>query len=892
MIREGVIKKLTRATLLIVFLLLVLSGCQAVEPGPAEPSSALPQQAEVTPQPTPQLQEPVITALEPEVYAAGARVGYCIDEFCLLIEFLENDILHVEYAARGGEHDLSQPIWTSPLVYKTDYTGPATFSVQDDGRLVTDSLRVSVDDALCITAVDTDRQPEWILGQICPDDMDGYRKHLAIDSPDITDIYGLGEQFIEPGVAEGNWFGKVRVPGVDQGNAMNGFSGGMVGNAQFSVAYFLGAGDLGYALYIDNPAAQTWNLRELPWDINIAGDAVRFYLMTGDSLPELREDYMSLTGTPPVPPKKMFGLWVSEYGYDNWAELEDKLASLRANNFPIDGFVLDLMWFGGITSDSEDSAMGGLNWDTTNFADPAGHIARYAADGVGIMTIEEPYISAGLPEHSTLEALGYLVKKSEVGDPVYLDYNPWWGIGGMMDWTNPEGTAYWHDEKRQALVDMGVIGHWTDLGEPELFAEVSWYRGVPDAYVQQNNQFDIHNLYNFLWSKSIFEGYERNGVTQRPFILSRSGAPGSQRLGVSMWSGDIGANLESLAAHLQVQGQMSLSGVDYFGSDIGGFYRSNVVGGIDNIYTPWFAVGSLLDVPLRPHTNNLCNCQETSPDRVGDLESNLANVRLRYALNPYLYSLAHRASLYGEPVFPPLYYYYQADENAREIGTVKLIGRDLLAGYSAKLFQEFMDIYLPAGEWVDFYSHEWFSSTGQWLEKVPLVVNDVYRLPLYMRAGAIVPLMHVDDQTMNIMGLRKDGSTREELILRVAVSLEPTTFILYEDDGVSTAYRNGAVRTTEITQQVDGDTITISVAAAQGTYDGALDERDTHLQLVTRERKEPVSVALNGQTLDQAASEAGYATMESGWYYTAQNLLLVKTGVLGVELQKTITVNY
>ena len=881
-------KRFTRMMIALAFLALLLSACQPVEPAPVLPAASTP----ALPVPTGDTQPPAAAGLVPEVFEDGARVRYCVNAFCLMMEFPADDILHVEYAARGRGHDLSIPIWTSPLVFNTEYVGSSSFSLQNDGSLVTDSLRVSVDEVLCITAVDIDRQPEWTLGRICPDDMNGYRKHLAIDSPDITDIYGLGEQFIEPGEANGNWFGKVRLPGVEQGNAMNPFSGGMVGNAQFSIAYFLGKANLGYALFIDNPAAQTWNLRKAPWDINVAGDAVRFYLLTGNSLPEQRAEYMTLTGTPPVPPKKMFGLWVSEYGYNNWAELEDKLASLRANNFPVDGFVLDLMWFGGITSDSENSAMGGLNWDRVNFPDPAGHIARYAADGVGIMTIEEPYISAGLKEYSDLKDFGYLVKKSEVGDPVYLDYNPWWGLGGMLDFSNPQGSAYWHDEKRQPLVDMGVIGHWTDLGEPELFAGVSWYYGLPDAYKQLNNQFDLHNLYNFLWSESIFEGYERNGVSQRPFILSRSGSPGSQRFGVSMWSGDIGANLESLAAHLQVQGQMSLSGIDYFGSDIGGFYRSNVVGGIDSLYTPWFAVGSLLDVPLRPHTNNLCNCQQTAPDRVGDLESNLANLRLRYALSPYLYSLAHRAYLYGEPVFPPLYYYYQEDGNTREIGTVKMIGRDLLAGYSAVLFQEYMDIYLPAGDWVDFHTNEWHSSDGRWLKKVPLVADDIYRLPLYMRSGAIVPLMHVDDQTMNITGMRKDGSRRDELILRVAASAEPTTFILYEDDGVSIAYQDGMVRSTEITQQQQGSSITVHVAPAQGTYEGALVERDTHLQVVTRDGNAPNRVKLNGQVLDQAGTEAEFDAMKSGWYFAAPNLVLVKTGVIGVAIPKTIEIRY
>jgi len=828
----------------------------------------------------------------PEVDEDGARARYCSDQLCLIIEFLEDGLLHVEYAAQGAQHDLGQPLWTSPMVAKTDYPGPAEFSRSASGALVTASLEVKVDQQLCIEITDTARQPDWEFTRICPKDMQGYRKHLAITSPDITDIYGLGEQFIKPGVSEGNWSGKVRFPGVDQGNAMVPFSQGMVGNAQFSIAYFLGKGDRNYALFIDNPAAQTWDMRKSTWDVNVAGNAVRFYVFSGKDMPELRKGYMTLTGTPPVSPKKMFGLWISEYGFDNWEELEDKLATLRANKFPVDGFVLDLLWFGGITSDSIESSMGGLNWDTVNFPDPARKIAQYAEEGIGIMAIEEPYISEGLAEYQDLAQRGYLVKKCEGCDPVHLEANPWWGIGGMVDWTNPDAAAYWHDEKRQPLIDIGLIGHWTDLGEPELFDEVSWYHGLPDEYVEQHNQFDIHNLYNFMWSKSIFDGYIRNGVTQRPFILSRSGAPGSQRLGVSMWSGDIGSNLESLAAHLQVQGMMSLSGMDYFGSDIGGFYRSGVVGGIDNVYTPWLAAGSLLDVPVRVHTQNLCNCQETAPDRVGDLDSNLASVRLRYELNPYLYSLAHRAYLSGEPVFPPLMYYFQQDENVREMGSQKMIGRDLLTAFSSTLYAQVTDIYLPAGNWVDYRTNEWHASKGEWLDGYVLEKAGLFQLPIFIRAGGIIPLMHVDDQTMNITGQRLDGSERDELILRVAAGSTPTSFTLYEDDGVSIAYQAGEVRTTNISQLQDGKTITIQVDPALGNFDGAVMERDTIIRLSVDQTGSPSAVTLNGTDLAEAGSQAEWEGLVSGWYRGSDNLIHIKTGVMGVGEAKEIVVKF
>ncbi len=870
--------------LLSTLLLFLLVSCK---PAPAgEPTE------KKTPAPAGVVAPAVKPGPAPEVFAEGARARYCVKDFCLIIEFLQDDLLHAEYAELGGEHDLSQPIAVSPLVNKTDYPGPEAFSVTPDNGLATDALRVYVDKDLCINVVDTKREPDWQFTQLCPTDVEGFRKHLSIVSPDITDIYGLGEQFIEPGVMDGNWFGKARFPGVDQGNAMTPFGNAMTGNAQFSIAYFLGASNLNFGLFIDNPAVQTWNFRADPWDINIAGNAIRFYVFSGPDLIDLRRDYMNLTGTPPVPPKKMFGLWVSEYGYDDWAELEDKLASLRKNNFPVDGFVLDLQWFGGITSGSIDSRMGSIDWDELKFPDSAGHIAKYAEDGVGIISIEEPYISAGLPEYADLAEKGYLALQKENGDPVYLESNPWWGIGGMLDFTNQEGTSYWHDLKRQPLVEDGIIGHWTDLGEPEAFDASAWYEGYTDEYGELHSDFELHNLYNFFWSKSIYDGYSRNNVTQRPFILSRSGAPGSQRFGVSMWSGDIASNLDSLAAHLQVQGHMSLSGIDYFGSDIGGFNRYALVGSIDSVYTPWFAAGALLEVPVRPHTLNLCNCNETSPDRVGDVESNLENIRLRYELSPYLYSLAHRAYLYGEPVFPPLVQYFQEDEQVRELGGVKMIGRDMLAAFSATLFQEFMDVYLPAGVWVNYHTHERIISQGEMITKYPLKWGATYQLPLFLRAGAIIPLMHVDDQTQNIMGKRSDGSLRDELLLRIVPTAEGSSFTLYEDDGVSTAYISGAVRTTLISQQQEKKRITVTIAAARGTFEGANTERDNILMLDVDDPGTPSRVTVNGKNLQQVQSQVELYEADSGWFMVSTHTLMVKTGVLDISQEKIIKIAY
>ncbi|MGC1952083.1 MAG: TIM-barrel domain-containing protein [Gammaproteobacteria bacterium] len=664
--------------------------------------------------------------------------------------------------------------------------------------------------------------------------------------------------------------------------------------------YAVGAQNANYGLFLDHIYKQHWDFTRSPWQVESPGEPLRWYVMTGPNLPDLRQDYMELTGHPPVPPKKMFGLWISEYGFDNWEELESKLSTLRANKFPVDGFVLDLQWFGGITAGSDNSNMGRVTWDTTKFPDPAGKLTTYKkTQGIGIISIEESYVSRGLTEHADLKQRGFLVRSGcATCDPVYLDNfsdrnnGNWWGKGGMIDWTLEAAGDYWHDQKRQPLIQNGVIGHWIDLGEPEMYDADSnqdppdWVSGV---LPNRHGHADYHNLYNFEWAESIARGYQRNEVAQRPFMMARSGAAGIQRFGAAMWSGDIGSNLANLATHLNAQMHMSLSGVDYFGSDIGGFHRGALDGGdLNKMYTQWFANGMLFDVPGRPHTENLCNCKETAPDRIGDMASNLANVRARYELSPYLYSLAHRAYLEGEPVAPPLVYYYQNDRNVRELGSEKLLGRDLLVATVTNQELTQRDVYLPAGDWVDYHTHQWHHhSTGQTVTGQPVFQDGLFRLPTYARAGAMIPKMHVDDKTMNVLGKRTDGSTRNELVVRVYASSTPSTFTLYEDDGETIAYQSGAVRTTALSQQRSDTSATVVIDAVNGSYTGAPTRRDTVIELVV-EDAEAKDVSLNGRPLPKLASRAAMDAANRGWFNAGNNLILAKSGSLNVSDSKTL----
>jgi alpha-glucosidase (family GH31 glycosyl hydrolase) len=797
----------------------------------------------------------------------------------LSFEVLSDGLLHFDYAAVASAPDLSHALPTTPLIEQKNFVGTEQFSSGATG-FETKLAKVSVDPTtLCFTLFD--KVQNTTLTRACPS-FTSSGNALTLDAMQMKNVYGLGEQFQTPGVINGDWSGKIRKPGSPFGNAMVPFSGGNNGNAQFPILYALGPNSLNYALFLDTVYPLQWDFTASPWKINqtqIGTDlSFRGYFILGENLPALRSTYMDLVGHPLVPPKKAIGLWISEFGYRNWAEIQDKIKTLRAHHFPVDGFVLDLYWFGQYQQSSTTSAMGMLAWDTVNFPNPKSTIADFQnKDGIQLMTIEESYVSSGLANYTSMASRGFFANTDAKSNTPTI-YDSWWGRGAGIDWSQPEAGQAWHNEHRKPeLSDNGITFHWTDLGEPEEFDPNNFYKN-PEGI--GHTEADTHNLNNFLWDKSIIDGYESNH-----FILSRSGTSGIQKFGAAMWSGDIGPNMAALSGHLNAQMHMSLSGMDYFGSDVGGFMRAGAIGDPDQVYTRWFANSSLFDVPLRPHTDDGSKTHPTAPDRIGDLASNLANLRQRYELVPYYYSLSYRAYQFGEAVVPPLVYYYQSDANVRQIADEKMIGAVLLAAASANLSEDSRSVYLPAGDWIDYHTLSWYHSRGETIANFPVNTNGFVQLPLFAKAGAILPKATVDDQTMNVLGKRTDGSTITDLRVRVFASRDATQFHLIEDDGLTEAYRNGAFADTLISQVEAPHSEIVTIAATQGTYEGAPVSRINQVEMVL-DHQTVNSVSLNTLPLTSYTDANEYAAAPSGWMVDVEGVVHAKSMSLNVNQEK------
>ena len=329
---------------------------------------------------------------------------------------------------------------------------------------------------------------------------------------------------------------------------------------------------------------------------------------------------------------------------------------------------------------------------------------------------------------------------------------------------------YW--ARHRDLFALGVDGWWPDDGD-ELPLEARLTR---------------HRAY--------YEGPLQDRLNVRPWSLHRTGYAGSQRYGGWIWSGDIDGKWETLAAHVSIGLNHGLSLTPFWGSDTGGFYPTRELTG--ELYARWFQFsafcpsfrshGRTWKVRLPWGWNTGEFGPKEHPERQHPDASELRNaevepiarkfLELRYRLLPYNYTLAREAADTGLPMMRALWLHYPGDAEAVKLGNEYLWGRDILVAPVVEKGAKSRRIYLPAGDWFDWW-------TGKRVEGKKWIERDVdlATMPLYVRAGAIVPLDPVRQYT---------GQTvTEPTTLRIHPGANGT-FTLYGDDGQSLGYRDGS----------------------------------------------------------------------------------------------------
>ena len=594
----------------------------------------------------------------------------------------------------------------------------------------------------------------------------------------------------------------------------------------------------GYGLLVDNPYKAQWDLGHSDprtFSYRARGGGLQYYFFHAPGLPGLLRTFMDMTGFPPHPPRWIFGLLQSRYGYRNREELETIARTFREKRLPCDALILDLFWF---------AQMGDLTFNAENWRDPAEMIGLLKEQGFRVMVIEEPYVTVKSASYPAARDGGYLTKYYD-GSPYTFEF--WPGQCGLVDFSNPAAREWW-TQKHRALLELGIAGWWTDLNEPTRhFEDMVHYGGSATA---------VHNLTALWMQQAIFEAHQRYAPNRRVFILSRSAYPGSQRYGAALWSGDVDMTFAALRKQVAVGLSAGMAGIPFWGSDIGGFGFAGKC--TTELYIRWFQFGAFCPL-FRPHGDQteLREPWQFGPDCEAICRKYL---ELRYRLLPYIYSSAHEACVAGLPLMRPLVLEFPGDPRVLDLADQYLFGRDMMVAPVLDEGALERTVYLPAGVWIDFWTEQ--SHTGPGFLKVAAPLDTI---PLFIAHGAIIPM----GPTMQYSGERPlDPLTIE--IYRGA----DRSFTLYEDDGESTAYESGQYAETRIEVTAQAGTLLCSIGAVRGGFAGYQPARTIVLNI--HQQGAVNEVSCDGAALEHLDSALSLERTPAGWWNGESEILTVK----------------
>jgi alpha-glucosidase len=431
--------------------------------------------------------------------------------------------------------------------------------------------------------------------------------------------------------------------------------------------------------------------------------------------------YLDLTGRPPLPPRWALGLHQSRWGYRTQDDVQAVLDGYRSHELPLSAVHLDIDYMQGYRA---------FTINGERFADLAGLARNAHRAGARIVAILDPGVK---------EADGYDVYQQGLDDGhfcVMPDGKPmrglvWPGWVGFPDFTRPETRRWWGD-MYQRLLDAGIDGFWHDMNEPTCFA--AWgdttfpLSTLHDLEGIRGDHRTAHNLYALQMNRAGFDSLRSQSPKRRPFILTRSGWAGVQRYAWH-WTGDTVSSWEDLQMTLPSLLGLSLSGILFSGSDIGGFNGDPD----SDLFIRWFALSCL--VPFcRIHSAT------TSPPREpwrfgGEVTEQVRSlIEFRDTLTPYLYSLAAEAAEYGRPILRPTFWFDPADSDLWSIEDSFALGPDLLAAPILKPHSETREVSLPSGAWYDYWDGNRIQGgrTAEVKAAGPMP-------PLLVREGCILP---------------------------------------------------------------------------------------------------------------------------------------------------------
>lgn len=541
---------------------------------------------------------------------------------------------------------------------------------------------------------------------------------------DESDYYGFGERF----------------DALDQAhriieNASRDTPGAKGGNTYAPIPFFLST--RGYGLWLDTYSDAVFDLNASDLRhiiIKFPGNRLRIVVFEGPQFPVILDRFTSLVGRAQLPPYWAFAPWKSRDYHVNEGDVYQDITQYRQLGLPASVLVIDSPW--------------ATNYNTfimnrRQFTDPRQMVQRIHEEGFKLCLWLTPFIN--LHTHTTepgiadkiptgpasnyaeAAARGYFVENPD-GKP-YL--GPWWkGSGSLIDFTNPAAREWWKSQVRQAVA-LGANAFKDDDGEGSFLGEVKFANGEDPRLMR--------NHYSVLYNQTM-EEVVRNDLHGDGVLFMRSGSVGTQNLPFT-WGGDNEANFSpdnGLPTVVTAGLSAGLSGEPLWAADLGGYIKSSRYPGDDRLFIRWTEYAAFSPM-MEVHSQMNLGPWDYGAQALAIFRQYSV---LHMSLFPYLYAAAQESARDGMPIMRALVLQNQDDPRARSTADEYYYGPDLLV---APVLSEATQraVYLPPGDWLDYW-------TGARLQGGQTIVADapLPRIPLYVRAGTILPRIPEDVMTL------------------------------------------------------------------------------------------------------------------------------------------------
>jgi alpha-glucosidase len=520
--------------------------------------------------------------------------------------------------------------------------------------------------------------------------------------------------------------------------------------------------DIAHGIFFDNTFKSEFDFggeNETQTSFWADGGELQYYYIHGPHMMDVVKNYHLITGTHPMPPLWAFGYHQCRWSYYPEAKVRFIAKGFRDRKIPCDGIYLDIDYMDGYRC---------FTWDRKYFPDPKKMISELAADGFKTVVIIDPGIRVDDNYWVFKEGKEnrYFCRRS---DDYFMEGHVWPGRCQFPDFTNPDVRTWWgslFDE----LVQLGVAGVWNDMNEPAVFGAGTFPDDVRHQYDgHRGSHRKAHNIYGMQMVRATYEGLRKIMKNKRPFTITRAGYSGVQRFS-SVWTGDNVASWEHLKlGNIQCQ-RLSISGISFCGTDIGGF--SGEPDG--ELFTRWIQMGTFSPF-MRAHSAG--DTKEREPWSFGEpfTAINRKFIELRYRLIPYLYSAFWEHHRYGFPILRPIVLQEQEVQTNHFRQDEFTYGDKILVCPVIEPGQTSRKVYLPKGKWYNFWTNEMVSGGKEVTVPTPLET-----IPVFIKAGSVIPEYPV----MQYVGEKEI----EEVIMNVYYSDYEVNSFFFEDYGETFAY--------------------------------------------------------------------------------------------------------